>query len=66
MSKRSSFKRSRTDWKRLARMRDEDIDFSGIPEMTGEQFAKAVVRRGLPALMPKAQVTLRLDADVLA
>lgn len=28
-------------------------------------FAKAVVRRGIAAAPPKAQVTLRLDADVL-
>lgn len=28
-------------------------------------FAKAVVRRGLKPLPPKAQVTLRVDSDVL-
>lgn len=47
-------------------MRDEDIDFSDIPRATAEQFAKAIVRRGgLTGPTPKAQITLRLDADVL-
>jgi hypothetical protein len=43
---RTASSESRTDWDRIARMRDEDIDFSDIPEMTEEQFAKAVVRKG--------------------
>jgi uncharacterized protein (DUF4415 family) len=47
-------------------MRDEDIDFSDIPEITDEQFAKMVVRKGLGESILKEQITLRLDADVLA
>jgi len=46
-------------------MRDQDIDFSDIPPMTPEMFAKAVVRSGLKPTLPKEQITLRLDADVL-
>jgi uncharacterized protein (DUF4415 family) len=46
-------------------MRDEDIDFTDIPEATPEQFAKAVVRWGIGKPQPKEQITLRLDADVL-
>jgi uncharacterized protein (DUF4415 family) len=46
-------------------MKDEDIDFSEIPEWTPEMFAKAVVRRGLKPPPGKAQLTLRLDSDVL-
>jgi uncharacterized protein (DUF4415 family) len=46
-------------------MRDEDIDFSDIPPVTAEQFARAVVRVGLKPVPPKQQITLRLDADVL-
>ena len=46
-------------------MRDHDIDFSDIPPMTPEMFAKAVVRAGLKPTAPKEQITLRLDADVL-
>ena len=46
-------------------MTDEDIDLSDCPEITPEQFAKAVVRKGLPQDMKKSQVTLRIDSDVL-
>ena len=42
-----------TDRARLDAMQDEDIDFSDIPEVTPEMFAKAIVRRGLkPARSP--------------
>ena len=57
--------KSQTDWKRLDAMTDEDIDLSDCPEVTPEMFAKAVVRRGLPNAQTKAQVTLRIDSDVL-
>jgi uncharacterized protein (DUF4415 family) len=46
-------------------MRDEDIDFSDIPEATAEDFARAVVHLGFKPLPPKEQITLRLDADLL-
>jgi uncharacterized protein (DUF4415 family) len=65
MNKPSSSKASKTDWKRVDAMRDEDIDLSDSPEVTPEMFAAAVVRRGLVAAPPKEQVTLRLDGDVL-
>lgn len=57
--------RSRTDWKRVRAMTDADIDFSDSPEVTPEQFARAIVREGLPSTPRKIQLTLRLDADVL-
>lgn len=56
---------SQTDWQRLDAMSDEDIDLSDCPEITPEMFAKAVVRRGLPGTKAQAQVTLRLDSDVV-
>jgi len=70
MSKRSTSKvspsrKSRTDWKRVDVMRDEDIDTSDIPEITPEQFAKAMIRKGLRPVARKKQVTLRIDEDVL-
>lgn len=46
-------------------MTDEDIDLSDCPEITPELFAKAIVRKGLPIAKNKAQVTLRIDTDVL-
>jgi uncharacterized protein (DUF4415 family) len=57
--------KSETDLQRLDRTLDEDIDLSDCPEITPEQFAKAVVRQGLPVNKNKAQVTLRIDSDVL-
>jgi uncharacterized protein (DUF4415 family) len=53
-------KASKTDWKRLAKMGDKDIDTSDIPELDEEFFRKVDVR-----VPPKQPVTLRLDADVL-
>ncbi len=45
-------------------MTDADIDFSDIPEVTPEMFAKGIVRRGLKPIT-KQQLTLRLDSDVV-
>ena len=53
-------KASKTDWKQLAKMDDQDIDTSDIPELDDEFFHKAQIN--VPAKQP---VTLRLDTDVL-
>jgi uncharacterized protein (DUF4415 family) len=45
-------------------MTDDEIDFSDIPEVTPEMFAKGVVQRGLHPIT-KRQLTLRLDSDVV-
>jgi len=47
---------------KLAAMPDEDIDFSDIPEITDEQWARRLPRHHRPVKQP---VTIRLDADVL-
>ncbi|MGE0131801.1 MAG: BrnA antitoxin family protein [Blastocatellales bacterium] len=46
-------------------MKDSDIDLSDSPELTPEMFSRAIVRRGLKLVTRKAQLTLRLDQDVL-
>ncbi len=58
MSKRSI----KSDLKRIDAQGDQDIDYSDIPELDKDFFKKArvVVPPG------KKQLTLRLDADVLA
>lgn len=71
MSKNSTSRNRRTaknqtDWKRVDAMRDEDIDTSEVPEVTPEQFAEAVARKGLERIPRKRQITLRLDEDVIA
>lgn len=55
-------KQKKTELKRLAAMRDEDIDFSDIPEQL--DWSGAVVGKFYRPV--KKQVTLRIDADVLA
>ncbi|MGH7450897.1 MAG: BrnA antitoxin family protein [bacterium] len=67
MSKKSTSKASQTDWKRLYKMSDEDIDFSEIPEITAEQMAGAVLRLGgKPVPKGKVRVNLSLDAGIAA
>jgi uncharacterized protein (DUF4415 family) len=53
-------KASKTDWQRLAKMKDKDIDTSEIPELDDDFFLLAEIK-----VPPKQPVTLRLDADVL-
>lgn len=51
----------KSDLARIDRMRDDEIDYSDIPELDGEFLKKAAV------VWPpvKRQLTIRLDADVL-
>ncbi|MEJ1962628.1 MAG: BrnA antitoxin family protein [Gammaproteobacteria bacterium] len=68
MKKRTTSKTSRvsrTDWKRVDKLRDKDIDYSDIPRLSAEDFARGVVRWGTGERVSKEQITLRLDADVL-
>jgi uncharacterized protein (DUF4415 family) len=43
MNRKNISSKSRTDLRRLAKMKDEDIDLSDIPEIPPEKFAKAIV-----------------------
>ena len=68
MRKKLTSKKSQidqTDYNRLATMKDEDIDFSDIPEITAEMFARGIVRRNLKPIPAKKQLTLRVDSDVV-
>ena len=51
-----------SDLKRIDALRDQDIDYSDIPELDSDFFrnARVVVPPG------KQQLTIRLDTDVLA
>jgi uncharacterized protein (DUF4415 family) len=60
MNAKNTKKRSRTDWKRVDAMRDENIDLSDSPELGPDFFARAIIWPG-----PKKQITLRIDPDVL-
>jgi uncharacterized protein (DUF4415 family) len=65
MKKKATSKKSGSNWKRLPSMASNAVDTSDIPEIPPEQFAKAVVRRGLKPSAAKVQLTLRVDRDVL-
>ncbi len=65
MKPTSTIRKSQTDWKRIEAMRDEDIDFSDVPEITPEQFAKGVLMKGLKPVERKTLLSLRVDQDVL-
>lgn len=72
-------KRSKTDWERLQKMTDDDIDYSDIPPLTGEQLEEMVLvptrtesgsmdwhERVEEAMLKRAKkpISLRLDPDV--
>ena len=65
MKKKVTSNKSRSDWKRLKRMTDKDIDLSDSPELTPDMFARSILRRGLKPVARKAQLTIRIDQDVL-
>ena len=65
MKKKDISKKSQTDWRRVDALKDGDIDLSELPEVSPDLFAQAIVRHGLKPVSPKAQLTLRLDSDVL-
>ena len=67
MKKRSSLKASRTNWARVRALKDGDIKLTAEhPEADVKHIVTGIVRRGLKRLPPKASVSLRVDADVLA
>lgn len=65
MKKNSTLRKSETDWERIRNMKDRDIDYSDIPPLTPEFFAKGIVRKGLKPVNKKDQITLRIDHDVI-
>ena len=64
MKKSSTSKKSGTDFKRLAAMKDEDIDFSDLPEATPEMLSGGVVHPGLKVTEPREEFTVKLDRDL--
>lgn len=54
-------KKSGTDWKRVAKLADAQIDTSDVPELDDDFFERAELH-----VPPKQAVTMRLDADVLS
>ena len=66
MKKSSSSKTSRTDWARVRKLKDQDIQLSAEhPEAEVRHIVRGIARRGLKPVPPKASIALRIDADVL-
>ncbi len=61
MKENNMNRKSGTDWKRLERMTDEEIDVSDIPPLDEEFFKNATL--WMPS--SKKSVSLRLDSDLL-
>lgn len=54
-----------TDCPRVQNISDNQIDLSDSPELTPDQLAKAVLRRGIKPKPNKEMLNLRVDNDVL-
>ena len=52
---------SRTNWKALEEMEDDDIDYSDIPPLTDEFFDSATLRISAPI----AQRLVQIEPDIL-
>ncbi|MBX3291060.1 MAG: BrnA antitoxin family protein [Acidobacteria bacterium] len=65
MNRKNTTTKSQTDWERLDAMTDDDIDYSDIPPITDEMWARGVLRKGLKPVPKKQQLTLRVDQDVV-
>lgn len=66
MKKSSTSKKYGTDCERLDAMKDEDIDFSEIPEATAENFARGVILPPFHVREPKEELLVKLDRDLAA
>jgi uncharacterized protein (DUF4415 family) len=64
MKKSNTSKKDGTDYDRLDAMTDEDIDFSEIPPITDEMFARAVIQPPLSVTHPREEFMMKLDRDL--
>ena len=59
-------KTSKTDWKRVRRMKNSQIRITQEhPEADERHIVRAIVRRGLKPVQQKTSISLRIDVDVL-
>jgi len=61
MKAKNTIRESKSDWDKLRKMKDSEIDFSDIPKLDQSFFPHAALR--IPKR--KKSISLRLDADVL-
>ena len=66
MKRKSSSKKSRTNYRRLRAMKDTDILLTPEhPEADVKHIVRGIVRNGLSPPARKASISLRIDAEVL-
>lgn len=65
MNKKHTLEKFGTDVERLRNMKDEDIDFSDIPPITEEMFARAVRMKNGKPIPTKSQENLPVDHDII-
>ena len=65
MSKKNTLKKFGTDIERLKNMKDEDIDFSDIPQTTPEMWKNGVLRKNFKPIPRKNQENLPVDKDII-
>lgn len=67
MSKKSTLKVSHTDWERIKKLKDEEIDLSDTPELSEDMLSNAVLRFGSRKVPKrKVRINILLDADIIA
>lgn len=64
MNNEPTLNKSLTDWTKLNKMEDEDIDFSDCPEITPEMLESAIVRPGKKSNTSNHSITVEIDPDV--
>ncbi len=65
MTKKNTLRKSETDWARIDAMTDEDIDYSDIPPITEEMFARGMLRKNFKPVPNKNQENLPIDCDII-
>ena len=66
MKKRSYSQASKTNFRRLRKMKTADVKVTAEhPELDVRRIARVIVRKGLKPVSPKASVSLRIDVDVI-
>ncbi len=66
MKKSSYLQASKTNFRRLRKMKAADVKVTAEhPELDVKRIARVIVRKDLKPVPPKASVSLRIDVDVL-
>ena len=65
MNKQNILKKSQTDWERIDAMTDDEIDYSDIPPITDEMWAKGALRKGFKPNSDSSQEIMVIDSDFM-